>query len=509
MADDPAPLTFTDRAIVDGIRAGRRDVELAVELGITTADLKARVDRLVRTAAVDSRAALARWDFSATPSPLSVQNPPTAAVPSSTGSVNRTPVLRYAVTIALVLVAAFAGYRWLGNESNPAPAPAVPLATVSPSLLPPAPKVRYEDLEPLPPIELPAGLVLFVLRGCEGCPFPTSLDRVFRDRLGVVQADRVLAPGPGESILGVWVTPDASLLVASLCVSSSCSGPGATSRIIQSGDGGATWTVAGPVPHAATPVGITASSQPIVRVNAPAGQFAQYLVVVQAIGPASAVPTSGNALPDVVLRTTLDPFVARALVAAKASTTGALAYTWYPESPFPDARGIVTVLGLATESGEPGRSFAYFGAPLIVGAWLGDSSLVATVRMTPGLDIGFEPSAASTSMYLPVLVDVAAGSVMAIAPLPLEDQSAGTTNEVVAAVEGDFLLVPGAAGTCVPLQSSPRDNALVRGCIAAGSVIDLLESRLVASLEWLHVRTPGRLTGWLPPGLVEPGPLPR
>lgn len=501
----PLALSYTDHAILDGIRAGRRDVELAVELGITTADLKARVDRLVRTAGVGGRGDLAGWDPSAVPAPA----PPVAQddVPGVPPAGSRIPALRLAATVGVILAASLAGYLWLARSAGPAAAPATPPTATSVSVTPLAPPVRYEDLEALPPIELPEGLVLFVLRGCEGCSSPLSLDRVFRDRIGVIHADTLLRPEPGDRLLGIWASPDASLLVASVCSEGSCEGPGAGSRVLRSTDAGATWALAGEVPYAAVPVGITASGAPIVGITASTGEFVEYLVVIQATGAGSGLPASGTSLPVAVLRATLDPEISRALVTARASPTGALAYTWYPESPFPDTRGIVTVLGLADQTGQPQRSFAHFGSPLIVGGWLNKHTLVATLRMSPDIDIRFEPSSDTTSFYLPVLIDIEAATVTAITSFGLEHNTVGATNEVVAAMEGDFLHVPGDDGSCIPIQSAPRDDALVRGCIAAGSFVDLLETRLVASLDWLHVRTPGGLTGWIRPGLIEPGPL--
>ncbi|MCA9831075.1 MAG: hypothetical protein KC495_11450, partial [Dehalococcoidia bacterium] len=240
--ESPGSLTFTDRAILEGIRAGRSDVEIAVELGITTGNLKTRVERLVRTASVDSRSALARWDSSTMPSPASIQDAPPEVqltVPST-----RLPTLRLAVTIGILLIGTFFAYRWMDSRTSAAPEFPAVLASTStplPALPAPVPRVRYEDLESLPPIELPEGLMLFTIRGCEGCVSPISIDRTYRDRLGRIHSEPVLVPGVGESILGAWAASDASALVVSLCEVPACDGPGARSRVLQSNDAGSTW----------------------------------------------------------------------------------------------------------------------------------------------------------------------------------------------------------------------------------------------------------------------------
>ncbi|MCB9486283.1 MAG: hypothetical protein R3B97_01700 [Dehalococcoidia bacterium] len=500
--ESPGSLTFTDRAILEGIRAGRSDVEIAVELGITTGNLKTRVERLVRTASVDSRSALARWDSSTMPSPASIQDAPPEVqltVPST-----RLPTLRLAVTIGILLIGTFFAYRWMDSRTSAAPEFPAVLASTStplPALPAPVPRVRYEDLESLPPIELPEGLMLFTIRGCEGCVSPISIDRTYRDRLGRIHSEPVLVPGVGESILGAWAASDASALVVSLCEVPACDGPGARSRVLQSNDAGSTWIQAGVIPYSAQPVGVTSAGQAMVRVLTSSGQYGQYLTVVQAVGGGGAIPASGSSLPDVILRSALDPFVARALVASRAGAAGDIAYTWYPENPFPDSTNIVTVLGLTDSIGEPSRTFAYFGTPLRVGAWLNDHQIVASVRAELGTN-GDDGS----SKYLPLLIDVRAGTTTAIRSPFSDEATPGVTIDIFAAVEGDFLAVPGVPGSCMPLQSSPRDDALAQGCIAAGSIVDLLETRLVASLEWLHVRTPDRSTGWVAPGRIVLGP---
>lgn len=54
----PAPLTPTEERILALIREGRVDAEIAVQLGLSVGDLKARVERLMTKTGATSRAAI-------------------------------------------------------------------------------------------------------------------------------------------------------------------------------------------------------------------------------------------------------------------------------------------------------------------------------------------------------------------------------------------------------------------------------------------------------------------
>lgn len=59
---DGPQLTPTDHAILEYIRGGRMDADIAARLGLSIGDVKERIERLRAVAAVSERSELARWD---------------------------------------------------------------------------------------------------------------------------------------------------------------------------------------------------------------------------------------------------------------------------------------------------------------------------------------------------------------------------------------------------------------------------------------------------------------
>ncbi|MDZ7728965.1 MAG: hypothetical protein U5Q44_12630 [Dehalococcoidia bacterium] len=68
-------LTPTEHAILDGIREGRVDAEMAARLGISIAEVKRRVENLMSIAGVEERRSLADGD----PGQARVASPPGAS----------------------------------------------------------------------------------------------------------------------------------------------------------------------------------------------------------------------------------------------------------------------------------------------------------------------------------------------------------------------------------------------------------------------------------------------
>jgi DNA-binding CsgD family transcriptional regulator len=108
-------LTDAEQRLLDAIRAGMPDAEIAVRLGISNAEVKARTERLAAKLGVEGRSAL----LEAGPPRAQEVRPADKESPSRPGHLTRAePIL----LIAIIVLCAAAGVWWLTRDANDSPA---------------------------------------------------------------------------------------------------------------------------------------------------------------------------------------------------------------------------------------------------------------------------------------------------------------------------------------------------------------------------------------------------
>lgn len=504
MADDGSAsdgLTYSDRLILRAIAAGKRDPEIAVMLGVSVTHVRSRIERMARLSGIDTRGGLAEWDGELTaPQPAAVPEP--ATVEDS----RRRPWLAIGLTAVAVIVAAGALAGFLVHDRDGAPLTSAPAVQHTPDhaapSLPPATPLRFLAAQPFPD-----DVLLFILRGCEGCAAPIALDRVYRDTGGVLHSDVIFRPATaaGAYLLGAWARRDGSDIVVAVCEQGSCGlrrppSPDAATRFYRSRDGGATWADVGRVDGVGETVSTSTGNLVLVRV---ARSDALDYAVLGGDGSEDAsflLPQGPPA--EFTLIGKLDAETVQGLSRIAINASGVFAYTWYPQSPAPDTDGVSTRLGIADRWGEPMLALEYVGAPLLLGAWLDGRTVTATVTLPNGAVAGGD-AAQARRLHVPVLIDVARGTVMALPEPFTNTRYAAATSEVIAAQRGRFTSVGPHPDGCVPLLAAPRYDARPIACLAEGALVEVVESRLVVSEEWLGIRVISGRSGWVRPADVE------
>jgi hypothetical protein len=490
-------LSFSDQLILQELRAGRRDPEIAVKLGVTVGHVRARIEGLMRTASVASREGLAGWDPDA---PTATLAPATGAAAAERSARPRLPWVRALAAAAAALAAAGAVAFYLAQPAGESTSRAGPPAAQSPV---PATGPPVERLRAQPASDFPADLLLYVIRWCEGCATPTALDRIYRDQFGRLRSEVLVRPvtATGKYMLSVWAARDASDLVVAVCDRGGCGGRAALSeeamtRFYRSRDGGASWIDMGAIAGAGEIV--AGSTGELLLVRAPRGDSYEYAVLG---GDGSEV--AADLLPpgppaEFALISKMTPEAVQGLSRIATNANGVFAYTWYPQAPTPDEFGVSTRLGIADRFGNTGLVLEYVGSPLLLGAWLDARTVTATITLQlwpPSLS----PSGSSSHMHLPVLIDIARRTVTSLVEPFTNERYRTATNLVAAAVRGPFLRIGSHGGTCLPIYAAPRYDAREVSCLAEGTLVTSVETRVVGSEEWQAVRPPSGRTGWLRP----------
>jgi hypothetical protein len=507
MAGAPPHLSYSDELILRAIREGRRDPEIAVALGVTTGIAKQRIERLIRLSGATDRSGLATWDPLATP--LEVVEAPVEAeaeaeMPGARRSIPAWRLAGLAAAVVLAVGGFFTWSRWADEEGVAVPAAPSAEATVAARMPVVSGGIPVERLRFVPAGEYPDDLLLYVLRGCEGCAAPIALDRIYRDQFGVLQTEVIFRPdsSTGRHILSVWAQRDASDIIIAVCDTGSCgaTGPvveGTSTRFYRSLDGGANFVDIGAVDGVASTVSASYGG-PLVIVKSDSEGLVAYTVLGsdEYVDPSPLLPQAPPA--EFALISKLGPDDVQGLARVTTSAGGVFAYTTFPYSPSPDEDGVVTRLGIADRFGYTARLLEYVGAPLTLGAWLDSDTVTGTVAMPPGVVLSGD-LAGVRKQYTPVLIDVVRATVTALPEPFLNVRYASATNTVVAAVPGPFWRVEAADGACMPLFSFPRMDAQQVACASAGTLVTFVETRMVVSEEWQGVRLPSGKTGWVRP----------
>jgi len=450
--------------------------------------------------------------------------------------------------LALALAMAACGGDKKAPTASPSPAAsasaeATATTAASPtSTATPVPEVIDNvEVKPLTtgePVDLPKGVVFYVISQCQACDVPpVGVDRVWRDLGGTVHTDRIFTKPDDGYITSVAVSPSGQSVVIGVCTIANCGPMGETSpngkvTFHASADTGVTWKAIGSV--AMSGLVMTAKDGPggpyaTVRhtYKAAAGDWrTEYLTMPGStviehsltLDPGATTFALGSNVvyrgPD---RTSLwliqgasAPWVNPKLpptadVQSAMQFEGTADYRWGIAwvQDGPGGNPAPRYFGLMPQrEGTPPRIFKAErdGPGFIWAGGLTDRSALALNAYLPGSALGVTP-APQGMQNVPAILDLDTGQIHAIRELVARAitptaTSIGDASRIVATARGHFIAVKG-AGDCLNLRLQPSRSAEVLNCFRDGTILDHLgESTQADGVTWAHVSTLDGWQGW-------------
>jgi DNA-binding CsgD family transcriptional regulator len=318
-------LSPAERRVLEFVRAGTLDAEIAVRLGVPVGDVKDRIASMLRKLNLPDKAALAAW----TPSDLApaatngVEPPPLATRPEE---LEPAPVhegltwrlslgtIASLVVIVVAAVGALGFLLWPKDADEPARAgidnedvpplggPMLPAPSPTPGDTP-FPLLQVGD-----PIALPLDVALLYAEAGSSCDGPGCAGGIVRlhrswQRGDEWRDDVIFAAGDGEVLQGLAASDDGRTIVVGLC-KGDCGASGLSSRVVQvhlSVDGGNSWRHVGDLPgnyavHDLLPGGEGAIVQPSLVPGVDANPIQIYSFADQALAESGihGAPVSGG-----------------------------------------------------------------------------------------------------------------------------------------------------------------------------------------------------------------------
>lgn len=229
----------TDQALIEMVREGRVDAEIAVRLGLSAGAIEDRIAAVCSELGLAGRSELARY---------------TGTLPGTEDARNPEPtpgrgvsLVTVASLVAGLAVAAVAGWRMLDRGAStddlPNEAVAQPVATAvilaAPTRVagPAVNGVPVQDAAIGAPESLPAGTTLLVLR-TDAANGDTTIERVTQTSEGLVNAV-LFSPASNGEIREAVVSGDGASMAASVCIA--CEGAHPRLEVFRSDDSGANW----------------------------------------------------------------------------------------------------------------------------------------------------------------------------------------------------------------------------------------------------------------------------
>ncbi|MFN0094619.1 MAG: hypothetical protein ACKVVT_07555 [Dehalococcoidia bacterium] len=526
---DPSIADEAAERLLNLVREGCPDAEIAVRLGSPIADVKARVERLMTRAGAETRSELLAWARSpegialaplASPARfvgtnLEPRQAPQRARP--TFPIGRVLSIVAAVLAPAVLVAAF--LLWPGSDRETirlAPA-ALPTVTAPSN---PGGSLIGRGLREVAPGPFPAGLVLYILTGCASCDTPpTGVDRIWRDTAGELHTDTLFkAPeADGQYISTVWAAPDGAQMAVGVCVQGRCGQrtrpghperptPDARVQLWWSTTGGATWEDAGIFPGSVRIVDQFIPEQPAAP---------RELLVQGCTRTAGAVGCSMRRYPSLdpvangAVYVDIPVLTKEGVLRWEPPALGPLGVTDVPGWPSPERGYNFTMLAprrWAMTTYEPGvdgltdtklsiidgetlklaDQVIVSATTVSFGAWFRGETAVVMVEQAPGLGRGRTAA----------VIDMKNGVYQAIGEPFTSGSHAGRLFRVIAARPGP-VAVAFDEGPCLPVMPVPGP-VVPNGCLVTGEMVTVLNSAPYEGVQWVGVRMDNGVFGLLP-----------
>ena len=432
---------------------------------------------------------------------------------------------------------------------EPYPSPAEnKLSTPKPEPSPPAilNGMKVMPLEVGAPADLPSDVALILETGCWGCEGgPRGLVRTYLRPDGSIAYDSLLDAAalglhtdkftaPDGSIreyqpfiTGYATTPDASLIVASICTRATCAPQGLSdwsaesqTALVRSSNGGVTWTEIQRLEVGATIFGLLPTGEillitydsrdstlPRVYPGLSELQLAPGVgywgVKVLANGELilrndSSIPVLRDGRPFVSGLTAAEPGSINDLLIDPNRMHGlASVNSFSPGSP-----GNYYLLPFDS-AGAIGRGpFASAGENVVwrtdnylrLGPDLTGEGLILANATLPITQLAQTPQA-FISGFVPVVLDLKQGTIQPIRPF--FDGALPSSRNLIAAVQrGPFARVVNADATCVNVRAEPLSSAGILDCAAEGVLLRNTGEAGGPAGEWLKVVTPNGAEGW-------------
>lgn len=460
------------------VAQGLRDAEIAVRLGVSVGEARARRSRLHDRPAAPSSLALAP------PPPLPLSAPP-RGVEEQTAAGNRAAILAPAI-IAAVLAAA-GGWWLLSAGSEPAPTRSV--AGFAPELLS---TESATMLRQGPSIEFPDDLSL-VVRTPDGSGAATALKRYYRPQGGDLQVEDILVAPAGSTIGRVVSDVDGWLLVAPIHSE-------ASTAFLRSTDGGVSWEEQGSLEGQWEPVGVWEGETIAWRDRA--GGLGEFVRVPS--GDAFVPPYPGGGLPLAILakgrllwRVPGSGAIAEGDGAVSASPE--VGQGSYHEWLAPQPTGAATMIHWTGTSPATGEKESYVGIMTRRGAitqsWVGLPGPIAG-RRDGATVVALAPHPEGGGQSMAVLVELQANSWRPIV-VGLDLLTSNDEHFIAAVRAGPFVRAEG-SGDCVPIHAASGKQFEVISCVADGVILRAPgEARVHVDYTWRPVLSPSGRPGWV------------
>ncbi|MGI8926906.1 MAG: hypothetical protein ACR2HN_09715 [Tepidiformaceae bacterium] len=532
-------LTPSERGVLDHIRAGQLDAEIAVRLGVPIGDVKERVAALIRKTGVAERRELAAWraeggspaeERGGPAGELSSEAPATDGVaegaprPRSRAFVAGLVLGGAAVAVGLGAVAYLAGGGGQRREERAAAGDAAtpasteePLAPAEPTPDPRAPLTMVNGL-PVRPLTVGPALVSFngwmlIEKSCVKCEQSVaSIQRVWwpdRGRGEPVVETLFQSPYPGSYITAVTADAEGKMIAATVCKTGACrsgSLDAGTTALFQSLDGGVTWTELTTLPGAVFASAVTMRAIVLEQRRGASGERPEGISEYSYYGEKIPVKPGGTgsvgmgwrllgtladgdpvwATSDGFLVTTSGRAVPGPAISDSAidrvvgSPGGGYLMSWHRTGAGVTDRtpyhGFVSANGDLTAVFSGDVRFSHFAAGFAIG-----TALIPVTGMGGG-----------GPHIVPVEVDLATGRYFPIERPFIDEPPESAASRVVALQYGAFARVV-TGPDCLNIREGPTTQSPSIDCVADGVLLGIMAGEREG---WAVVETPGGLGGW-------------
>jgi DNA-binding CsgD family transcriptional regulator len=538
-----AGLSPSEQMVIELVREGARDAEIAVRMSITIGDAKNRIAALVARLGLRERRDLVTWQ----PRPAAAGTGAAAAWPAS--AVGPAPRRRWSGRLLLgaaavlglpLLIAAFFLLPRLFDGSTAGPDKAtVEIAQLV--VVPPAPgAVDTRGFKPIvvgEPASPSESYALIVLTTPIGPASGAALQRIYTDSGGQVHREMLLASTPGSTLLSAVAGGKGDILATvclGRCAEDTPLGSG-TTRMLRSFDGGVSWQVAGAAPGNYVAYALMQSG---AVVSLPSDDRYSFWPLEGSV-PSDGTPSlhfvgqpfrfrDQRIDPSRPYALSPPPLAATAAGLLWGSSDGTLItgqgsvvldphlgsnVRIWSALPTPDeSEFVVTWIATDPAAGQY-RSGPYTGVFDVDGhliAGFASSGIEIAQVLSPGYAIGTAQvptvwqgvdSKGEPIQTIPVLIDLAKGIAHPVLRALVDLTEGGAHSRIVSVERGPF--VRSASASCLPLFDRPQLSGRELECVPSGELLRVGEVRVHQDRNWLSVTTPAGQFGWLDGDYVE------
>lgn len=369
----------------------------------------------------------------------------------------------------------------------------------------------------LPPIPMPADMVLYISEGCTDCDGPArAVHRIYVNPAGEVRAETLIErPTRTDQpyLNGAVISPTGELVVVE-CSVPYCGGFDEASEearitVYRSRDGGTTWTEGASYGEPYRPLAAAANGV-LTVMRFPDGPVIRLPVEPVPLPPAAAgraialgedvawwsddrrvlLDSEGRTILDLT-DLAIDGLTPQGRLAVSLNPSGSRLLVSWSERDEDRVRYVSTSLFDWPDQAAPAVHVATFDGSF-GGVWLDEHRVVGSRGFEPealGLDQG------TYAGRTPAILDVRTGELTPIGGPFLRDPYLGGRNRIIGVVSGAIARVDTGGEGCLRVRAEPSLDGAVLDCWAHDGLLQLAEQP-VAGAVWVHVTGPRGLDGW-------------